>query len=113
MSKTTNSMFKCRHRCPMCGGASMNNYKGRPASHFCVTCRWRFWINCEDKEKEKVELTKEEKAAIKRLNALAKVWPKSLWLFAANGELKVMKHTQIGGVDIVANIPIVADGGDW
>ncbi len=73
------------------------------------------------------ELSKEEKSAISRLKSLAKVWPKSLWLFSASGTLCVMKtdekghrvhheHPQNCGVDqeyIVDTINIPNDGGDW
>ena len=69
-------------------------------------------------------LTAEEKKAIASLQALAKTWPKSLWLFSASGTLNVMKRdaqgqmaeTPSGGVDqeySVAKVNIANDGGDW
>lgn len=70
------------------------------------------------------ELTAEEKAAVAALRRLAKKWPDSLWLFAASGNLHIMKNdesgqraiTHLGGVDpelTVAHIEIPCDGGDW
>lgn len=68
-------------------------------------------------------LNASEQLALKRLQVLAENWPKTLWLFAADGELHVMRkidgeHKTLpnGGVDpahIVATIDIEADGGDW
>ena len=69
-------------------------------------------------------LTKEEKAAIATLKSLAKRWPKTLWLFSADGVLHVMRKgagglpmmTESGGVDrdgVVDIIDIRNDGGDW
>lgn len=66
---------------------------------------------------------KEEKA-IRLLREIAESWPSSLWLFAADSCLYIMrcgedgKHVmdQTGGVDqdyIVDNINIPSDGGDW
>ena len=71
-----------------------------------------------------MKLTKEEKTAIAALERLAKRWPKSLWLFSANGTLCVMKkdssgrkvQTPHGGVDsdyVATTIGIENDGGDW
>ncbi len=73
-----------------------------------------------------IELTDEEKKAIAALKRIAKKWPKSLWLFSASGELKVMRTDKNGdrvhfphphcGVDpayIVDHINIPSDGGDW
>ena len=70
-----------------------------------------------------MNLTPSEEKAIKRLKALAKTWPKSLWLFSASGSLCVMKNDEDGnrclrgdGVDsdaCVATIDIPNDGGDW
>jgi hypothetical protein len=40
----------------------------------------------------KTDLTLEECAAIADLRALAKRWPKSLWLAAKEGHLLVLKH---------------------
>lgn len=65
-----------------------------------------------------------EEKAVKALERLAKRWPKSLWLFSANGTLCVMRcdehgeHvlTQTGGVDqeyVIATIDIPNSGGDW
>lgn len=73
-----------------------------------------------------LELTKEEKSAIRRLKRLAKDWPDSLWLFSASGTLWVMKRDEHGdqamkegfwgGCDpeyCVEIIDIPNDGGDW
>ena len=66
-----------------------------------------------------------EKEAIKKLKDLARDWPKTLWLFAASGDLCVMSTDsdgnrvyteQGGGVDpryIIEYIDIPCDGGDW
>lgn len=75
----------------------------------------------------KFKLTKKEKLVIKRLKNLAKIWPKSLWLFSASGDLCIMKcgennsHAMCGpnndqGVDhdyYICSIDISNDGGDW
>lgn len=66
----------------------------------------------------------DETNAIEALNALAKIWPRTLWLFTANGTLNVMRCSDDGGRAItpvgsmdssyaVASIDIPADGGDW
>ena len=70
-----------------------------------------------------MNLSEQEKKVIKRLKNLAKIWPKSLWLFSASATLCVMrkkngKHVMrgFGGVDydyIVDRIDIENDGGDW
>ena len=68
--------------------------------------------------------TPEEAKAIKEFKALAKRWPKSLWLFSASGGLHVMHKDADGthahlpncGIDpayIVDTIDIDNDGGDW
>ena len=68
--------------------------------------------------------TPEEAKAIKEFKALAKRWPKSLWLFSASGGLQVMRkdaqgghaHTSSDGIDpdyILDSINIENDGGDW
>ncbi len=72
----------------------------------------------------KYYLTRQEKKAIEDLQDLAARWPKTLWLFSANGSLCVMKkdteHNRVmnarGGVDNAwwtAQIDIENDGGDW
>lgn len=69
-------------------------------------------------------LTAEEKAALKALKNLEKVWPKSLWLFSAGGPLNVLKTDPNGrryllpngGMDqeaVVGRFKIPNDGGDW
>ena len=72
-----------------------------------------------------MNLNKEEQTAIRRLKAVAKIWPKSLWLFSASGTLCVMQKDENGNigitdngamdsdyiVDYIRNIP--NDGGDW
>ncbi len=71
-----------------------------------------------------MELTKAEELAIELLKKAARHWPESLWLFAANGTLCVMRKDRGkrvmtgfgGGVDSnfeVDTIDIEADGGDW
>jgi len=74
---------------------------------------------------DEVELTPEEKRAISSLKALAKRWPKSLWLFSASGLLKVIRCGENGeqvmmageGADpdyVVTTVHgIPNDGGDW
>jgi len=68
-------------------------------------------------------LTVNERKAIEALHRVAEMWPRSLWLFSANGSLCVMKcnkdgeHAMSGeGVDQnfkVDRINIPNDGGDW
>lgn len=69
-------------------------------------------------------LSDEEKRAIAALKRLAKKWPDTLWIFAADGKLCIMPKTEegtrfmtvYGGVDpeyIIDTINIEADGGDW
>jgi hypothetical protein len=70
------------------------------------------------------ELTPAEAAAVRTLQRLAKTWPESLWLFAANGTLNVMKCAADGSRQVLPNdgydadaavthINIACDGGDW
>lgn len=69
-------------------------------------------------------LTAQEEKAIADLKAIARRWPKSLWLFSANGSLCVMRagpngehvRTPDGGIDPqyeVDQIEISNSGGDW
>lgn len=75
-----------------------------------------------------LRLNHEERMAIKTLKALARTWPKSLWLYSASGSLCVMK--KVGGKKMMVkqNSPgpgfdpnymveqisgIDNDGGDW
>ena len=79
----------------------------------------------EGKEMNTIELTDEEKKAIRALKSVAKKWPKSLWLFAHGGSLSVLRKdengqrvmTNSGGVDqdyVVDSVDgIENDGGDW
>lgn len=70
-----------------------------------------------------VEVTKEEAAAIAALQMLARKWPKTLWLFSANGSLCVMKKNGAGEREetsgvydpdfCVGEVPIENDGGDF
>lgn len=72
-----------------------------------------------------LEPTPDEARAIRALKRIAKTWPKSLWLFSANGTLSVMRadedggHIELGfgeGIDpayALATIDIPNDGGDW
>ncbi len=75
---------------------------------------------------EEQPLTDEEGRAIATLKRLAKKWPKSLWLFSANGSLNVMRkgddgrpvhRRDTGSVDEryrVCRIDGISnDGGDW
>lgn len=71
-----------------------------------------------------MELTVEEKKHVAKMQKIASSWPRSLWLFSANGVLHVMKKvndekamTPNGCFDAdhtVATIyGIDNDGGDW
>ena len=72
-----------------------------------------------------IELTEKEKKAIKSLKRLAKKWPPTLWLFAGNGGLHILKTGKKGevvlrdngGVDSDYHVDsiddIYADGGDY
>ena len=71
-----------------------------------------------------MDLTANECNAIGALKQAAKHWPKTLWLFAADGRLCVMRKdkdgkrliTKEGGMDqsaIIEHINIESDGGDW
>lgn len=74
---------------------------------------------------QKSQLTPEERAAVNALEAVARKWPPSLWLFSASGTLCVMKcgpggermMTPGGGYDPEYHTPtavhIPNDGGDW
>lgn len=67
--------------------------------------------------------TPEEKAALRALKRLEKIWPNSLWLFASGSGLKVMKKQfgkrvmcETGEVDddyCIATFRIENDGGDY
>lgn len=69
-------------------------------------------------------LTRHERKAIEDLHDLAARWPRTLWLFSANGALMVMKKNKAGeramegtGVDpryaVSHPVDIPNDGGDW
>ena len=72
-----------------------------------------------------VRLTAEESKAVRALENLQKYWPASLWLFAGDGALYVMRKDESGercvnddaSVDqagIILELPgIEADGGGW
>lgn len=64
-----------------------------------------------------MELTNVEQLAIEELKKVAKIWPKSLWLFSYNGTLHVMKRDKgIHRVDqqsIVGIIDIESGGGNF
>lgn len=73
---------------------------------------------------EPIEPTADEARAIRALKRVAKNWPKSLWLFSANGTLCVMRaeedgghhHTRDGNIDpdyVLDEVRIPNDGGDW
>jgi hypothetical protein len=70
--------------------------------------------------------TAKEAEAIKALKALARKWPKTLWLFSASGTLCVMRAGPDGGrihhpppdngIDpayMLDTISTPNDGGDW
>jgi hypothetical protein len=70
------------------------------------------------------DINADEKKAIAALKRVAKIWPKTLWLFSASGSLHVMKTDENGervhlpddGMDpdfVVDTINISNDGGDW
>jgi hypothetical protein len=70
------------------------------------------------------DLTKEERKAIKALQRVAKIWPDSLWLFAASGTLCIMRCEQgervfrdSEGVDPAYKVTTIqglfCEGGDW
>lgn len=69
-------------------------------------------------------LTAAERRAIQLFKQLEAEWPRSLWVFSADGRLNVMQCDERGqrvymeteGVDpdhTVATIRIPSDGGDW
>ena len=72
-----------------------------------------------------MKLTAEERSAIRTLQRLQQRWPPSLWLFAGDGMLYVMRKTETGErmvkdddcldpAGIVERISgIEADGGGW
>lgn len=78
------------------------------------------------KGEDGVPLSPEELKAIRALKRLAKKWPRSIYLFAANGTLNVLRKLPDGGASmtgpqggadptaIVVTIEgIDCDGGDW
>lgn len=75
------------------------------------------------KDMSKTKMDTNEARAIRSLRALAKRWPKSLWLFTNGQSLCVMQKkdgrrvvTKTGGMDAdysLASINIESDGGDW
>ena len=70
-----------------------------------------------------MNLTKKERAAIRALEKVAKIWPDSLWLFSSSGRLWVMKKKDgerginnsgiYNSVYTMTEIYIENDGGDW
>ena len=69
-------------------------------------------------------MNNEEKRALAELEQLASRWPSTLWLFAANGTLHVMKTDASGERPMrrtgaydpaasIATVKIPCDGGDW
>lgn len=71
-----------------------------------------------------IEVTEEERRAIRALKRLAKTWPMSLGLFAGDGDLHVMRLSArgefvfdtSGAVDqeyVITTIDIPCDGGGW
>lgn len=68
--------------------------------------------------------TPQELKALRALRRLEKIWPKSLWIFAADSKLSILRKqpdgqravTTHGAVDssfVVDTINIPSDGGDW
>lgn len=60
-----------------------------------------------------MNLTKEEKSAIRALRKVAGKWPKSLWLFAADGILYVMRKNEQGERVVTNNEPYPDDIPGW
>jgi hypothetical protein len=71
-----------------------------------------------------VDVILSEQTIIDALNKLDRGWPKDLWLFAASGQLVLMKtkdgervYLPNGGVDPAYEVMpfpgIACDGGDW
>jgi hypothetical protein len=72
-----------------------------------------------------MSIERHEERVLKALLRLEKEWPKSLWVFAANGRFIIMRtgkngeHVMThdgGGADpayIVTDFNIPCDGGDW
>jgi hypothetical protein len=68
-----------------------------------------------------------EEQAIRALRRLGERWPKSLWLFAAGGDLWIMAEPESGHRGdrfdrssclvrqelAIESVPIPCDGGDW
>lgn len=52
-------------------------------------------------------LNDKERKTIASIRRLALKWPKSLWLFSANGELQIMKK------DKNEERAMLSNGGDW
>ena len=78
-------------------------------------------MNVPDKD---IEPTPDEARAIRRLKALARDWPDTLWLYSAGGALHVMRKGDDGvhvtlphdGIDpdySLATVEIENSGGDW
>ena len=78
---------------------------------------------CFDENGELI-ITQKEQKAINTLKKLSKTWPNTIWIFAADGKLNIMKKNEDnypamnnkGSVDqdyIIEMIDIDADGGDW
>ena len=85
----------------------------------------------QDKVKQTICLTEDERKAIAALHRLASRWPTTLWLASMSGNLHVMRvgndgkrvyhpirgpNSSGGGVDqsfSVARVDIPNDGGDW
>lgn len=68
--------------------------------------------------------TTTEARAIRELEALAKRWPSTLWLYSVSGSLCVMRYADDGDrarlahgcmdpESVLATINIPNDGGDW
>ena len=69
------------------------------------------------------DLSREERKAFAQLSEVAAKWPSTLWIFAADGVLNIMRKrddqrvmTSRGGVDqafCFGTVSIESDGGDW
>lgn len=74
-----------------------------------------------------LELTADERRVVAALKRIAKRWPQSIWLYAAGGDLHVMRADEDGGhhyggsggrnaIDPAYALDVVripSDGGDW
>ena len=62
-------------------------------------------------DKIDIELTEREEKAIKSLKRLAKKWPPTLWVFAGNGGLHILRTGKNGEVVLTESGAVNADYG--